>query len=242
MKKLAASGLVAVLGTTVLLFSNGIAQAADVTIPINTFLDELTGSTTLVASAPSGTFEGRTCEVLVNGVNNDSVHLNNNIITSSGGGEVTAFNVERAPLVNTPAAGQLVLGATIEVSVLIGNADSGSNGDGTTNGFFSGGHAIEVTCLPVVTSTTTTTTTTTTLPEESSTTTTPPGEPSTTVAASTTSVSVQPPPAGGDGVSSATPTGPLPETGSSSTIATLLAALALIAGGFLLVRTARHAD
>jgi LPXTG-motif cell wall-anchored protein len=199
--------------------------------------------------------------VFVVGVNNDSVHLNNDIITSSGGGAVTAFNVERAPLVSTPAAGQLVLGATIDVSVFIGNADSGSNGDGTTNGFFSGGHAVEVTCLPVVTTTVPPGSTTTgppvTVPPGSTTTgppvTVPPGSTTTTTNPNVTNTS-QPSggsgSSGGDGTSgsggggsnSDTASGGLPVTGSGNTVAMLLAALALIAGGFLLLRSTRTPD
>ncbi len=49
-------------------------------------------------------------------------------------------------------------------------------------------------------------------------------------------------PTGGGGASSGTPTGGLPVTGSGSTIGILLAALALIAGGFLLIRSTRTED
>ena len=245
-------GVLAIAGAA--LFWPSPAHAADITIPIDTFLDELTGSTTDIVTVTTGPFEGRTCEVFVNGVNNDSVHVNNNLIASSGGGSVTAFDVERAPLADTQAEGQLVLGPTITVSVFIGNDDSGSNGDGTTNGFFSGGHDVEVTCLPVVT-TTVVGVTTTTVPGS---TTTVPGS-TTTVPGSTIPTTTNPnvtntsQPSGGSGSSggdgsggggsnSDTASGGLPVTGSGNTVAMLLVALALIAGGFLLLRSTRTPD
>ena len=247
-------GVLAIAGAA--LFWPSPAHAADITIPIDTFLDELTGSTTDIVTVTTGPFEGRTCEVFVNGVNNDSVHVNNNLIASSGGGSVTAFDVERAPLADTQAEGQLVLGPTITVSVFIGNDDSGSNGDGTTNGFFSGGHDVEVTCLPVVT-TTVVGVTTTTVPGSTTTvpgsTTTVPGS-TTTVPGSTIPTTTNPnvtntsQPSGGSGSSggggsdSDTASGGLPVTGSGNTVAMLLVALALIAGGFLLLRSTRTPD
>jgi hypothetical protein len=50
------------------------------------------------------------------------------------------------------------------------------------------------------------------------------------------------PPAGGGGASSDSPSTGLPVTGSGSTVAMLLAALALLIGGIVLVRTARPAE
>jgi hypothetical protein len=151
MKRILVFGAALLLGTAVFVLPGGTAQAADITVPIDTFVDEPTGSLTTLATVPTGAFAGRTCDVVAVGINQESVHANNDLIAASGT-SVTMYDVEREPGAVTPAGGTILLDDTIVISVKIGNRDSGwESSEGQYYGYFSGGMNIEFDCLPPVT-------------------------------------------------------------------------------------------
>ena len=150
MKRVLVAGAALLLGTAVFVLPGGTARAADITVPIDTFVDEPFGSVTPLATVQTGGLAGRTCDVVAVGINQESVHPNNDLIAASGT-SVTMYDVEREPGAVTPASGTILLSDTIVISVKIGNRDSGQESDGTWYGFFSGGMNIEFDCLPPVT-------------------------------------------------------------------------------------------
>jgi hypothetical protein len=150
MKRILVAGAAMLLGVAVFILPGGTAQAADITVPIDTFVDAPLGSLTQLATVPTGALAGRTCDVVAVGINQESVHENNDLIAASGT-SVTMYDVERVPGAVTPASGTILLDDTIVISVRIGNRDSGQESDGTWYGYFSGGMNIEFDCLPPVT-------------------------------------------------------------------------------------------
>jgi hypothetical protein len=100
-----------------------------------------TGTTHNLAThdVPEG-LVGDSCVVEAVADNDASVHLNNDLIMSSGGTSVTLPNVERGPGAVTTSTGELTLGETINVTLFLGNADRGRGGT------FSGGFTINVRC------------------------------------------------------------------------------------------------
>jgi hypothetical protein len=83
---------------------------------------------------------GESCVVEAVADNNASVHTDNDFIVSSGGASITLPNVERGPGAVTTATEELTLGATINVTLFLGNVDN------QNSGVFSGGFTITVTC------------------------------------------------------------------------------------------------
>lgn len=145
MKRILVPGIAALLGVAVFALPGGTASAADITVPIDTFVDAPIGSLTPLATIPTGSLAGQTCAVKAVGINQESVHENNDLIAASGT-SVTMYDVERVPGAVTPASGPILLDDTIVVSVRIGNNDSGNGW-----GYFSGGMNIEFDCQPAST-------------------------------------------------------------------------------------------
>jgi hypothetical protein len=123
-------------------------QTGGLVIPIDTWIEAEPGSL-----VPLGTYEtppeliGANCEGAVVAENGDSVHPGNDIIVETGGTSVVLEGVEDAPGKITPAAGAVILGPTITLTLLMG-------GDGQ----FSGGVVVVTGDNCVVPTTTTTTT------------------------------------------------------------------------------------
>jgi LPXTG-motif cell wall-anchored protein len=153
MKRLALAAVAALIGMAAFVLTTTSVHAADLLIPIDTFVDAPTGSTVTLGTFSSAAVDGQTCTVTSMGVNQESVHDNNNLIASSGGGSVTMLDVEGTPSKVSQAAGTLTMGATVTLSVFIGNQDSGLDG-GVWSGIFSGGMNVEFECGPVVDTTT----------------------------------------------------------------------------------------
>jgi hypothetical protein len=80
---------------------------------------------------------GRVCAVAAQGINNDSVHPNSDLLVRSDASEVVIPDVERAPSVRTEATGPLTLGSQISVAVRLGPDE-----------VFSGGLVVELDCAP----------------------------------------------------------------------------------------------
>ncbi len=140
------------------------ALGVEFVIPIDTFIQADEGS--LIELERVETPEeliGATCVGIAVAANGPSVHPGNDLIIASGGTTVVLEDVERESGAITPAAGDIVLGETVVVTLRMGS-----------NGQFSGGLVIEIgaNCTPPTTTTLATTTTTTL-----GTTTTVPGEP-----------------------------------------------------------------
>ena len=77
------------------------------------------------------------------GLNNGSVHLNNDLIVVSGGDSATMLNVERATGDVITEGGSIVLGETIEVQLTIGNNDDRR----ADYGIYSGDISVKFDCL-----------------------------------------------------------------------------------------------
>ena len=171
------------------------AAIDDITIPLTTVVRGAEGESFLLAEAPTGADAG--CEAVVSATahNNESIHIGNDLIVASGGNQVVLSDVESANGKVTTANGTLVLGDTITVTLVLGQAD-----EGRPRSVFSGGMTVTVSCTPDETTTTTapettttteaiTTTTSTTLPE-TTTTTVPPVTSSSVLGTTTTTLPV----------------------------------------------------
>jgi len=223
------------------------AAVDDIVVPVDTIVRSAEGELTeLAVVAVAAEQVGAACTVSAQGENNASVHPNNDIIVSSGSDSVVLLDVEGVGGGITSAAGDLVLGDTIVLTLRMG-----------PDGVFSGGLTVTVDCETADTTTTTVPeTTTTTVPETTTTTTVPettttattPETTTTTVAATTTTVldnttttQVQQEPTTTTDVAvlgvQIEDSEELPYTGIP-TEATMAAALMLIATGFFLKRIA----
>jgi hypothetical protein len=107
-------------------------------IPLSTVVEGAPGSEHLLATAPVAPADvGRECSVVVEGVNNESVHPDTDVLVRSGTSEVVAPDVEREPNAVTEATGTLVLGSEVSVFVRLG-----------PDGVFSGGLVVTAECVP----------------------------------------------------------------------------------------------
>lgn len=150
------------------------AAITDIVVPVDTIVRSAEGELTVLAVVVvDAEFVGASCLVSAQGENNASVHPNNDIIVASGSDFVVLFDVEGVGGGITNAAGALVLGETIVLTLRMG-------GDLV----FSGGLTVTVDCQPGGTTTTAPGSTTSTVAE--TTTTTVPATTSTTVLDSTT--------------------------------------------------------
>ncbi len=128
-------------------------------------------------TVPEG-MAGRTCTGVAESQNNESQHVDNDFILSSGATTAEIPNWEAVPLATTPMSGTLVLGPTVTVDLRLG-----------PSGVSSGGVLIILTCAPPV-------------PPETTTTTAPPPPttappPPTTTPTTTPTDTTEPPPEGG---------------------------------------------
>ncbi len=117
------------------------AQAAVViSIPIDTVLHAPVGSETLLATVPTGEFEGQVCTVSsITADNQNSVHPNNDLVVASGGSSVVLEDVEGEPNASVTADGELTLGDTVTVTLIMGDDHT-----------FSAGVIVNLDCEPVV--------------------------------------------------------------------------------------------
>ncbi len=140
-------------------------------IPIDTVVRSDEGVQTVLADvAVPSDLVGRTCTATYLDLNNTSRHPGNDLVLSTGDVSVTFAGVEDEPGQSTQASGNIVLGPSITVTLIMG-----------PDTIFSADAELVVDCPdPPATSTTTTTTTTTTTeapaPSTSTTTTTVPTE------------------------------------------------------------------
>ena len=106
----------------------GVAQAQEaqqvptIDIPINTVIDDAPPfeQHILATQAVDPADQGKSCDVTVMGINQESVHPGNNLVISSNGSSVTAFDVEREANAITETAGTLVLGPVVTVELFLG--------------------------------------------------------------------------------------------------------------------------
>lgn len=135
LRKLMVGGLAGLLG--LLLAVQPVAAAGgSLTIPVSTIKRGEPGSTHVLATqAVDQDLIGMVCDVKATGENQSSVHPGNDIVITSGNGEVTLADVERAPNVVTTADGQLTLSDQILVTLVLGS-----------DGVFSGGMNLEFDC------------------------------------------------------------------------------------------------
>ena len=207
-----------------------VTQGFEITIPVTTVERGLEGSVIELATEDvPEEFAGQECNVVAQSENQESVHEGNDLIVESGGSQVLLPDVEAEPGGTVSGLGQLVLGQTIVVSLIMGPDE-----------VFSAGIDVIVDCTPRET------TTTTTVPEE--TTTVPPTTvpPSTVPPALTTTIpdevqstSITAPPT--TPPVEVSPTDQLPFTGAESGTPALLA-LALIGIGALALAASRRAE
>ncbi len=166
----------AVIAALMAVYAPVASASIDITIPITTQVHAQPGSSTLLASVPTGDQEGLECSVTAEAQNQTSVHPNNDLVVGSGGGSVVLENVEGTSGGVVVADGTLTLGPTVTVTLIMGPDHQ-----------FSAGITILIDCTPGSTTTTTEATTTTseatTTTSEATTTTT---EPTTTTTDETT--------------------------------------------------------
>jgi predicted extracellular nuclease len=224
----------------------------DITIPLTTVIRGAEGESFLLAEAPTGSDVGCEAAVSATAHNNESIHIGNDLIVASGGNQVVLADVESAVGKVTNANGTLVLGDTITVTLVLGQAD-----EGRPRSVFSAGMTVTVSCIPDETTTTTTlpettttvpettttteavTTTTTTLPE-TTTTTVPPFTSSSVLGTTTTTLPVTTSSVLGTSTTTVPPvTGStLPFTGPEDVAGLAMAGTALLVlGGAIVVAT-----
>jgi hypothetical protein len=105
-------------------------------IPVGTVVEGAPGTVHLLATVPVDADDvGRECGVVAQGVNNESVHPNSDLLVRSGGDEVVVPDVERAPNARTEATGTLTLASEVSVFVRLG-----------PDGVFSGGLVVTLDC------------------------------------------------------------------------------------------------
>jgi hypothetical protein len=105
-------------------------------IPIDTVVRGEPGTVHVLSTTPVAPEDvGRVCAVAAEGINNDSVHPNNDLIVRSNTGEVVLADVERAPNVRTVATDTHTVGPEITVAVRLG-----------PDGVFSAGLVVELDC------------------------------------------------------------------------------------------------
>ena len=130
---------VVVCGVVAAGFAVAPAAAQDgtvITVPVDTVVRGAPGSEYLVASvAVAAEDVGRQCSVAAEGINQESVHPNSDLLVRSGGGEVALLDVEREANVRTEATGTLTLGTDVSVFVRLG-----------PDGLFSGGLVLTIDC------------------------------------------------------------------------------------------------
>ncbi|HEY5889370.1 MAG TPA: hypothetical protein VIW94_01550 [Acidimicrobiia bacterium] len=169
----------AVIASLMAVYAPVASASIDITIPITTLVHAQPGSSTLLASVPTGDQEGLECFVTAEAQNQTSVHPNNDLVVASGAQSVVLENVESTPGGVVEADGTLTLGPTVTVTLIMGPDHE-----------FSAGITILIDCTPGSTTTTTEATTTTseatTTTTEATTTTTEPTTTTTTEATTTT--------------------------------------------------------
>lgn len=222
-----AATFVAIAAT--MLFALPAGALEPIVIPTDTVVRGTEGDVFVLAEVSTGGDAGCEATVSATSANNPSVHVENDLIVSSGGGSVVISDVESAPGVELSGSGTLMLGDTITVAVQLGPKD-----ELRANSIFSGGVTVTVSCVQVTT-TTTQTTTTTTQPTPSTTTlevtTTTASPPPTVLGTSTTTLppATTVPPVTGD---------TLPFTGPGQIVGTAIAGGALLLlGGALVLGT-----
>jgi hypothetical protein len=105
-------------------------------IPIDTVVRGEPGTVHVLSTTPVAPEDvGRVCAVAAEGINNESVHPNNDLIVRSNTGEVVLADVERAPNVRTVATDTHTIGPEITVAVRLG-----------PDGVFSAGLVVTLDC------------------------------------------------------------------------------------------------
>lgn len=118
----------------------GPADAQTIEVPIEQIVIEGTpGSTVQIGSADvPADLVGRTCEITVSVVNQESIHGGNKLIVASDGSSVEVEGIEDQAGSTTSVAGTITLGPTLTVSVFLAVDDISSLGSNLT-----------VTCQPL---------------------------------------------------------------------------------------------
>jgi len=157
------AGLVSIVGL-VLMQSPASAGHGDISLPLNTFVQAGEGEVVqLVSVAVDSEMVGDTCGYEFHATNQESVHLGNDLILSTGGADTVVPGVEDAPGQVLDVTGSFQLGETLTVSLRMGPDE-----------VFSAGLSVEVLCeddLVPATATTTPVPTATTTPAATATTT-----------------------------------------------------------------------
>jgi hypothetical protein len=130
----------------------GVAQAQEaqqvptIDIPIGTSVFGDPGSSHVLEPTPQAVDpadQGQSCEVDVIAENNESVHFGNDLVITSNSSSVTAVDVENGADLVTEAAGTLVLGNQVTVTLVLGTVEEGGDG------IFSAGVTVSIDCLQV---------------------------------------------------------------------------------------------
>lgn len=151
----------------------------EIIVPISTVVMAPEGSETVLSTTPTPEdLIGESCEVTARSENQSSVHPGNDLVVESNGSQIVLPDVEAEPGGVVTAAGTLVLGEEIVISLIMGPDE-----------VFSAGIEVAFQCPPAATTTTGATTTTTEGTTTTTVMTTTSTEATTTTAAPTTSTS-----------------------------------------------------
>jgi LPXTG-motif cell wall-anchored protein len=96
------------------------AQEPALSVPIDTVTYGAPNTIHVLGERPSGALEGQTCDVMVEGANNSSVHPGNDLIVQSNGDAIVLEDIERAAGAVTTASSRLTVGPTLTLSVRLG--------------------------------------------------------------------------------------------------------------------------
>jgi hypothetical protein len=143
---------VAILGVAALTLTMASPAAAEEMweVPVDTIVRSKPGVVTeLVVIDVPEQHQGASCDLDVIGQNQGSVHVGNDLLVESGESQVVVEGVEDTAFQTTPKSVEIVLGATITVSLVMGPDE-----------VFSGGLTLSFDCPPPPTTTTSTTSTT----------------------------------------------------------------------------------
>ncbi|MCP3856027.1 MAG: hypothetical protein GY698_15020, partial [Actinomycetia bacterium] len=172
------AGLVSIVGL-VLMQSPASANHGDISVPLDTVVQADAGEVVQLVSVPvDHELVGATCSWDFHATNQESVHLGNDLILSTGGTDTVVAGVEDAPDQVLDVAGSVQLGETVTVSLRMG-----------PDQVFSAGLSVEVVCEGHVgpsTASTTAAPTTTTTAAPATTTTAAPATTTTAAPATTT--------------------------------------------------------
>lgn len=134
--KLLINSLISLFSVLALSLPVSAASGGTLSIPVSTIVrGDVSSQHVLATKNVDQSLIGMVCDIMATGQNQGSVHPDNDIVITSGSGNVTLADVERAANAVTHADGQLTLGNKIVVTLELGK-----------DKVFSGGMSLDFNC------------------------------------------------------------------------------------------------